>query len=582
VVVGVQFQGTFKTLVIKTMPQTGPNMISESAPSKGAFAPGDAKFSAVLASALEVSSAPQRDAGAGRAKGPTVEKRQANDPRAAARANPDPQQPGYGVTNPTPARPTPAKLHSGSEGGEATQSQTETADAAAANAKQQSDAAQLLTGQNSLLAVVSAKSATSSAPTTIAPSSCSTSGTTAPAQVSAEDGEVARVNGQKAGDDDVSQDAPDQCVSETGDEKDAKAAEAAIGAETNKPASVAVAADNLADSVQAGNLAKTHPAHKPGSPEVAMASLQNVGSKGEPQPSLRASQASLSSASLQTSTSAPLEDQSASAAALPKLAGAASGQANPTGRAGSTVNVSKTNDDSNATAETNGSDGKDDSSPATVGQDNYSTVGQDNGPAAATSDVAKTAAIEALQITTVSESTHSSGGGQSEAGRDPGAGGESVAQKLSTAVMRLEDPPETSASMATPLLQAATLVERAGMSELRVGIRSEDFGNIDIRTSLSQNQLSAQISVEHLDLGHALSAEVSNLQTRLSERDLPPANITFQNQAGGTNSGSDQRSQQGERRPFAPSSGGREIYSHQANVHLQDSAEMITGLDIHM
>ena len=53
-------------------------------------------------------------------------------------------------------------------------------------------------------------------------------------------------------------------------------------------------------------------------------------------------------------------------------------------------------------------------------------------------------------------------------------------------------------SMPSPI--NAKFVQGMSQSEFRVGMQSQEFGNIDIRTSVARHMFSAQISVEHSDI----------------------------------------------------------------------------------
>ncbi len=92
--------------------------------------------------------------------------------------------------------------------------------------------------------------------------------------------------------------------------------------------------------------------------------------------------------------------------------------------------------------------------------------------------------------------------------------------------------------------QSAKLIERLNQSELRVGIQAGEFGNLDIRTSMVRNQVTAEISVERGELSKVMAAELPSLQTRLSEQRLPVANIILQNQSSGGSAGFEQGSRQ--------------------------------------
>ena len=87
------------------------------------------------------------------------------------------------------------------------------------------------------------------------------------------------------------------------------------------------------------------------------------------------------------------------------------------------------------------------------------------------------------------------------------------------------------------LVNSASLLQQVDKSELKLGMRVSDFGEVEIRTQMDRQQLKAEISVEHHDLGHALSAELPSLQQRLHEQNVPliSLNVTGHG-AGGSNS----------------------------------------------
>jgi len=66
-----------------------------------------------------------------------------------------------------------------------------------------------------------------------------------------------------------------------------------------------------------------------------------------------------------------------------------------------------------------------------------------------------------------------------------------------------------------PVINTAKLIQSMGQSEMRVGMRSNEFGNISISTSTSKDQVSAQISLEHGELAKTLAASLPEMQARL-------------------------------------------------------------------
>jgi hypothetical protein len=88
-------------------------------------------------------------------------------------------------------------------------------------------------------------------------------------------------------------------------------------------------------------------------------------------------------------------------------------------------------------------------------------------------------------------------------------------------------------------ISVARVMQTMGESEMRVGIRSVEFGDISIRTSVSQQQLVAQITVDHHDLGSAISSHISAAQAKLGNDYGIHASIEV-NQSGASFSGNQQ------------------------------------------
>jgi hypothetical protein len=78
--------------------------------------------------------------------------------------------------------------------------------------------------------------------------------------------------------------------------------------------------------------------------------------------------------------------------------------------------------------------------------------------------------------------------------------------------------PTTAASTdgaALPALNTAQVVQSMGQTEMRVGMHSQEFGAISISTTLSHQELAAQISIDHTGLGDALAAHLPGMQEKL-------------------------------------------------------------------
>jgi hypothetical protein len=76
-------------------------------------------------------------------------------------------------------------------------------------------------------------------------------------------------------------------------------------------------------------------------------------------------------------------------------------------------------------------------------------------------------------------------------------------------------PASTVAPQALPVINTAKLIQSMGQSEMRVGMRSTEFGNISISTSSTRDLISAQISLDHGELARTLATHLPEIQARL-------------------------------------------------------------------
>lgn len=155
------------------------------------------------------------------------------------------------------------------------------------------------------------------------------------------------------------------------------------------------------------------------------------------------------------------------------------------------------------------------------------------------------------------------------------------AAQTASAAQEAESSAET-VQFASPI-QIAKLVERAGQTDLRVGIQAGEFGSVDIRTSMAHSQFTAEISVERGELGRAMSAELPSLHDRLAEQRVPPANIIVQNQSYSQSGSSDLRQGTRHQQYAAPSqtSDGGTADLNPAIIAM-DAIDSSAGLDIHI
>jgi flagellar hook-length control protein FliK len=113
----------------------------------------------------------------------------------------------------------------------------------------------------------------------------------------------------------------------------------------------------------------------------------------------------------------------------------------------------------------------------------------------------------------------------------------SAAAPTPAALAESDGPDESLPSDAASPIATAKLVQGMSQSEFRVGMQSQEFGNIDIRTSVARHMFSAQISVEHGDMARSLTAELPGLYHRLADQQVPVGNIVIQGPSLGTSSG---------------------------------------------
>ena len=96
----------------------------------------------------------------------------------------------------------------------------------------------------------------------------------------------------------------------------------------------------------------------------------------------------------------------------------------------------------------------------------------------------------------------------------------------------------TALPQAPPVINTAKLIQSMGQSQIRVGMRSTEFGNISISTSTTRNLVSAQISLEHGELARTLVAHLPEMQARLGGNQPMDVRIDMNGAAMGQGTGS--------------------------------------------
>jgi len=90
---------------------------------------------------------------------------------------------------------------------------------------------------------------------------------------------------------------------------------------------------------------------------------------------------------------------------------------------------------------------------------------------------------------------------------------------------------------AVPVINTAKLIQSMGQSEMRVGMRSDDFGNISISTSATRDLISAQISLDHGELARTLATHLPEMQARLGGNQAMDVRIEMNGQSTGQGTG---------------------------------------------
>lgn len=148
-------------------------------------------------------------------------------------------------------------------------------------------------------------------------------------------------------------------------------------------------------------------------------------------------------------------------------------------------------------------------------------TGRNDAEASAQQDASQSAAA----VTMPASATHGNGG-------DTAASVVPDSAAASPAVV-----PDGAMATHVPAINSARLIQKMNESEMRVGMQTAEFGNISVRTSMVHEQLAAQISVDHAELGRAMSQHLPSMQARLGEEYGLNARIEIRD--GGTSYTSD-------------------------------------------
>lgn len=113
----------------------------------------------------------------------------------------------------------------------------------------------------------------------------------------------------------------------------------------------------------------------------------------------------------------------------------------------------------------------------------------------------------------------------------------------------LEHLAEAAGRATAPGIDSARLIQTINQTEMRVGMHSADFGDISIRASLAQQQMMAQISVNHDELSQAMMTHLSTIQTKIGNDYGLQASISVHHQGTATAGQGDGQSYQQQQHP---------------------------------
>jgi len=163
----------------------------------------------------------------------------------------------------------------------------------------------------------------------------------------------------------------------------------------------------------------------------------------------------------------------------------------------------------------------------------------------------------------------------------PSLGSGSAQANVPHASDQIEQQQQSLEALISPF-QSAKLTDRAGQPELHVGFQAGEFGNVDIRTSILRNQVTAEISVERGDLHNMLSVELPHLKEKLANHPAVETNIVLNNQSGGTSSDSRQAYRRFAQVPQSSTPGATEVEPLPEMSAISESQTSSSQLDIRM
>ena len=133
-------------------------------------------------------------------------------------------------------------------------------------------------------------------------------------------------------------------------------------------------------------------------------------------------------------------------------------------------------------------------------------------------------------------------------------------------------------------VQMAQMVNQAAQSEMRIGMNTAAFGNVEVRTVVHANDVGVLIGSEKGDLRSLLANELPGIATSLQQQNLRlnqvnfhQTGFAFSNQAS---SGGDAQPRWFASRPTAATTRPDEAFNGESSEPLASSAGSSAGLSI--
>ncbi len=100
-------------------------------------------------------------------------------------------------------------------------------------------------------------------------------------------------------------------------------------------------------------------------------------------------------------------------------------------------------------------------------------------------------------------------------------------------------PVASAETVVIPGASSAQLIQSAGQTEMRLGMHSAEFGNISISTSVSHQTISAQISLDHSELGRALAVHLPAIEAKLGSAYGLEASVQLRHESAASRAATD-------------------------------------------